>query len=147
MTCVVTEAEPWYALQVRPRREKQVCDSLGRKKYRVFLPLYQELEPMVGPSQNGSAAVIPRICVLPAGCESPNRQPWGGPAIIDEPHILAGVEGILMDTRWRQALVVSIDLLRRSVAVEIEQLSVESVDIPFRSAVGEPGQPFLNSLC
>jgi transcription antitermination factor NusG len=31
---------PWYALQVRPRYEKQVAQSIGAKGIKTFLPMY-----------------------------------------------------------------------------------------------------------
>lgn len=35
------DAFPWYALQVRPRFEKQVAGTLASKGFELFLPLYR----------------------------------------------------------------------------------------------------------
>jgi transcription antitermination factor NusG len=49
---------------------------------------------------------------------------------------LEGIEGILLSTRTHHRLVVSVEILRRSVAVEIDQAWVEAIGHPpRRSAV------------
>jgi transcription antitermination factor NusG len=52
---------------------------------------------------------------------------------------LAGVEGILTSTRKKHMLVVSLSLLRRSIAVEIERDSVELFDAPRVSTAKSSG--------
>jgi transcription antitermination factor NusG len=38
---MIQKEQPWYALQVRPRYEKQVATTLLNKGYEGFLPLYR----------------------------------------------------------------------------------------------------------
>jgi len=35
------QVDSWYALQIRPGREKRVCQALQQKGYQPFLPLYR----------------------------------------------------------------------------------------------------------
>jgi transcription antitermination factor NusG len=51
---------------------------------------------------------------------------------------LAGLEGILIETRKEQRIVVSVALLRRSVAVEIERHWVTPMGLDPRQAVIQP---------
>jgi hypothetical protein len=84
---------------------------------------------MVGPLQ------IPGICVLPAGCESPATNPDD----VSFPRLgqRMRISGSLAGT----------DTLRRSVVIEIDQLSIEPADIPIGSLAGVLSRPFLNFLC
>ena len=179
---------PWYALQVKPRREKHVSDVLQCKNYEVFLPLYDSLNQWSDRYKTVQLPLFPGyvFCRLDVNYRLPVLTTPGvlrivsngnGPTVVDEKQMLAlrmvlaehlqcepcsflqlgqrvrivsgalaGVEGILMDTRKRQTLVVSIDILHRSVAVEIEQLSVEPVDAPPRYPLVVPTQPLLKPL-
>jgi transcription antitermination factor NusG len=163
-------AFPWYALQVRPRFEKQVASALLGKGYEGFLPLYRcrnrwsdrikEIElplfsgymfcrfdvnrrlpilmtpgvmHIVGigktpvPVEESEVAALQTIVVsgLQAG-------PWPylqvGQRVTVDRGALAGVEGILIAIKGRNRLVVSVTLLQRSVAVEVDEHRVWPVD-------------------
>jgi transcription antitermination factor NusG len=65
-------------------------------------------------------------------------QPWpfvrAGDRVRIKGGSLDGVEGLLIATKKHHRLVVSVELLRRSVAVEIDQAWVEAVGPPPRTA-------------
>ena len=67
-------------------------------------------------------------------------RPWPFVAVGDRVRLrggsLDGVEGILIATKTRHRLVVSVETLRRSVAVEIDEAWVEAVDPVPRPATG-----------
>ena len=63
-------------------------------------------------------------------------QPWPflqtGQSIRIEAGTLAGLEGILLDFRGKRRLVISVTLLQRSVAVEIDRLDATPIAPPRR---------------
>ena len=68
-------------------------------------------------------------------------EPWPyleiGQKIRIEQDVLQGLEGILINFKGNQRIVVSVSLLRRSVALEIDRNCVTPVG-PVRTAVREP---------
>jgi transcription antitermination factor NusG len=50
-----------------------------------------------------------------------------GQAVLIERGPLSGVEGILMEVKGKARLVVSVNLLRRSVSAEIDRLAVRPI--------------------
>ncbi len=116
----------WFALRVRSRHERIVASALCDKGNEVFLPLYRcerrwsdrikELELPLFPGY-----LFCRFDIL-------NRLPiLVTPGILHivgigriEGGPLAGVEGILVVKKTPLRLVVSVTLLQRSVAVEID---------------------------
>ena len=68
-------------------------------------------------------------------------EPWPyleiGQKIRIEEDALQGLEGILINFKGNQRIVVSVSLLKRSVALEIDRSSVKPVE-PVRVAVREP---------
>jgi transcription antitermination factor NusG len=160
---------PWFALQVRTRREAVVADYLEGTGYEWFLPLCQsrrhwsdrikEVEvplfpgylfcrfnpqdrlpilktpgviQIVGynrspiPVDENEIAAIQRL--VASGI--PN-QPWPFLAVGDRVTIesgpLRGLEGILTSLKGDHRLVLSVSLLQRSVAVEIDSAFVASL--------------------
>ena len=65
-----------------------------------------------------------------------SAQPWpflrAGQWVRIEAGTLAGLEGILQDFRGSRRLVISVSLLQRSVAVEIDRLEVSPIAPPHR---------------
>ncbi len=155
---------PWFALQVKPRREKVTSTILRNKGFEQFLPLYvsrrawsdrtAKVEVPLFPGYvfcrfdpdrprlaivttpgvvnvvgvGGRPAPIPEqeLEVIQSIISSGSAaQPWPylevGKRVRIERGSLAGVEGILVDTKKQHRVVVSISLLQRSVAVEIER--------------------------
>jgi transcription antitermination factor NusG len=51
---------------------------------------------------------------------------------------LDGLEGMIEDTKTRNRLIVSVSLLQRSVAVEIDSAWVTPVQSPSRAVVAKP---------
>jgi transcription antitermination factor NusG len=156
------EELPWYALQVRPRFEKQISQTLKNKGYEEFLPMYSSrrrwsdrfkvvdfplfpgylfcrLNPrfrlpiitipgvlkIVGfgqdlvPVDESEIAAIQTIVKSGVAAE-----PWpylkAGQRIRILQGALEGMEGILLKSKAGQRLIVSVNLLQRSVAVEID---------------------------
>jgi transcription antitermination factor NusG len=60
-------------------------------------------------------------------------QPWPylqvGQRVAIQDGVLAGLEGILLDVKKSWRLVVSVDLLQRSVAVEVDRTWVRPVSV------------------
>jgi transcription antitermination factor NusG len=159
---------PWFALQVRSRRESCVADYLRGQGYEWLLPLYKcrrrwsdrikevqtplfpgylfcRFDPqdrlpilktpgviqIVGVNRTPVAVDEAEInaiqTMVAAGV--PN-QPWPflqvGEKVRIESGSLCGLEGILLDFKGSHRLVLSISLLQRSVAVEIDSAFVAS---------------------
>ena len=159
----MTSQASWFALQVRPRYEKQVAQSIAAKGISTFLPLYaerrqwsdrsKELEkPMfdgyvfchvnleerlpvlvtpgvlqfvgVGrtpvPVEDGEMEAI--RAVVDSGAVA---RPWAflkeGDRVRIEAGPLRNVEGILVRQNERDHVVVSITLLQRSMAVQVDR--------------------------
>jgi transcription antitermination factor NusG len=78
-----------------------------------------------------------------------NAQPWPyleiGQRVRIESDALDGLEGILIDFRGGQRIVLSVSLLRRSVALEIDRSCVSPVDVD-RATFLEPLSPMLEEL-
>ena len=172
-------AFPWFALQVKPLREKHVGSVLAGKGFTEFVPLYRErrrrsdrikevelplfpgylfcrldlnnrlpvlvtpfVRCIVGtgrtptPVHDSEVEAIRTIVTsgqdalpwnfLPAGCMA---------RIVEGP--LQGLEGVLIEVKKQHRLVVSVTILQRSVAVEVEREWVRPVRMPSRP---EPGK-------
>lgn len=160
---VLSQDCPWFALHVRPRREKFVASLLRHKGFVEFLPLYRsrrrwsdryrqiELALFPGylfcrfdPHNRLPVLTTPGVDFIVGVGKTPvpvdEAEVWAVRAIVDsglgavpwpfletgqrvriEDGPLFGLEGILLDIRKQHRLVVSVTLLRRSVAVEIER--------------------------
>lgn len=160
---------PWFALQTRPRNEKQVERLLTHKGYECLLPTYRRkrrwsdrvieaelpLFPMYvfcrfNSSALGKAISTPGVTrivgfggrpveVRPEEIEALQllaqstllREPWAyipdGTLVRVENGPLAGVQGIFCASEDRQLLVISMTLLQRSVAAQLDENTVISV--------------------
>jgi transcription antitermination factor NusG len=156
------ELLPWYALQVRPRYEKQISTALRSKGYEEFLPLYtarrrwsdryKEVEFPLFPGYlfcRFDQQVRMPILTIPgvlkivgfgkelAPVEEAEitsiqtivksgfpAEPWpylqAGQRVRINEGALEGVEGIFLHSKAGHRLVVSVSLLQRSVAVEVD---------------------------
>jgi transcription termination/antitermination protein NusG len=154
----------WFALRVKPRREKVISTILRNKGFEQFLPVYEsrrvwsdriaKVEVPLFPGYvfcrfdperprlpivatpgvinvvgvAGRPAAIPEHeleaiqTILRSGKAA---QPWpyleAGHRVRIERGSLAGVEGILVETKKQHRVVVSVSLLQRSVSVEVER--------------------------
>jgi transcription antitermination factor NusG len=160
---------PWFALQTKPRNEKQVECLLTHKGYECCLPMYRQkrrwsdrvvevelpLFPMYifcrfNPSAMGKAIATPGVTRIvgfggrPAevkveevaalqllsqsGCL---REPWAyipnGTLVKVETGPLAGAQGIFCSGEDRRRLVISVTLLQRSIAVQLDENTVISL--------------------
>jgi|HubBroStandDraft_6_1064221.scaffolds.fasta_scaffold00112_14 transcription antitermination factor NusG len=163
-----SEEYPWFALQVRSRRESCVADYLHGQGYERLLPLYKcrrrwsdrikevqtplfpgylfcRFDPqdrlpilktpgviqIVGVNRTPVAVDEAEISAIQTMVAAgvPN-QPWPflqvGEKVRIESGSLCGLEGILLDFKGSHRLVLSISLLQRSVAVEIDSAFVAS---------------------
>jgi transcription antitermination factor NusG len=162
-------AIPWFALQTRPRNEKQVERLLTHKGYECCLPMYRQkrrwsdrvievelpLFPMYvfcrfNPSAMGKAIATPGVTRIigfggrPAevnveeveslqllGQSAFLREPWAyipnGTLVQVETGPLAGAQGIICSGEDRRRLVISVTLLQRSVAVQLDENTVISL--------------------
>lgn len=90
------------------------------------------VQHIVGGTAVPTPVDVAEICALQAAVESgAAREPWPFLQVGDRLRIehgsFAGVEGILLQTKGRYRLVLSITLLQRSVAVDIDSAFVSMV--------------------
>ena len=174
----------WYAVQVRPRREKIIATALRSKGYEDFLPLYSMRRVWSDRIARIEAPLFPgyvfcrfdlagrRLPVLKtpgvirlvgtAGVATPidsgeiaaiqaiarsdlASHPWPylkvGQRVRIEYGSLAGVEGILIELKKQHRLVVSVTLLQRSVAVDVEREWVVPCGATGAVRTSEPDRP------
>lgn len=166
---------PWFALQTKPRNEKQVERQLTGKGYECLLPLYRQkrrwsdrivvkelpLFPMYifcrfSADVLGKAIATPGVTRIvefggyPAAIEEEEicslqrlsvssllREPWAyipkGTVVQVETGPLAGTQGFICNEQENRRLIISVTLLQRSVAVQLDESTVVSVIL-------EPGQ-------
>jgi transcription antitermination factor NusG len=69
-------------------------------------------------------------------------EPWkyipSGQRVRVERGALAGLEGVFIETRKDHRLLLSVTLLQRSVAVQIDESCVVPIKVPIQSACGAP---------
>jgi transcription antitermination factor NusG len=139
--------QAWFAVMVKPRAEKAVAEALLRKGYESFLPLYASqrewsdrcktihLPGIVGfvslgpdptpiePSEIDGIRLLLRAG-MPVG-------PWPylreGQQVEVTRGVLKGIRGILLKAKSQLRLVLSVNLLQRSVAVEVDRDDVRPV--------------------
>lgn len=171
-------AFPWFALQVKPLREKFVGSVLAGKGFTEFVPLYSDrrrwsdrikevelplfpgylfcrldfnnrlpvlvtpfVTGIVGagrtpiPVQDSEVEAIRTIVTSGQDALPWNFLPTGCLARIEEGP-LQGLEGVLIEVKKRHRLVVSVTLLQRSVAVEVDRRWVTPVRLPSRPDPG-----------
>jgi transcription antitermination factor NusG len=173
-----TNADRWYALQVRTRWEDSTTTLLAGKGYRTFLPTVRAKERRSGRSKEiaaplfsgyvfcqfnatnrlpilitpGVIAVVGRgripipvedseVAALQRMVSSGFQpEPWPylevGQTIRIEDGALNGLEGILVSFKGSRRVVISISLLKRSVALEIDRSSVSPVQVSRTSDFG-----------
>jgi transcription antitermination factor NusG len=160
---------PWFALQTKPKNERQVERLLTHKGYECCLPVYRqkrrwsdrvvEVELPLFPtyifcrfssSANGRAVSTPGVIRIigfggqPAEVRAEEieafqllgqsgllREPWSyipdGTLVKVETGPLTGATGIFCRSEDKRRLVISVTLLQRSVAVQIDENTVLSV--------------------
>lgn len=160
---------PWYALQVRTRRESSVAEVLRGKGYELFLPQYKSKRRWSDRTKIHELALFPgylfcrfnvmnRLPILttpgvltivgigrtPIPVENDeidavrmivhsglSSQPWPwlkvGQSVRIEQGPLSGIDGILLNLKGQSRVVVSVTLLQRSVAVEVDSCWVSSL--------------------
>ncbi len=153
---------PWFALQVRSRRESIVATHLSGQGYECFLPLYKsvrhwsdrmkELEQPLFPGylfcrfdfQNRRPLLMtPGVIQIVGVGRTPmpvdesevesvrqallsglTNQPWPYLEVGEKVRVnygsLRGLEGILVNFKGSHRVVLSVTLLQRSVAMEID---------------------------
>src|SRR5438270_332644 len=167
-----TNADRWYALQVRSRWEDSTSALLSGKGYQTFLPTIRAKERRSGRSKEiavplfsgyvfcqfnainrlpilvtpGVISVVGRgrvpIAVEDSEVAALQRmvssgfepEPWPylevGQMIRIQDGALTGLEGMLVSFKGSRRIVISISLLKRSVALEIDRASVCPVPAP-----------------
>src|SRR5215467_2893941 len=162
-------AIPWFALQTKPRNEKQVERILTHKGYECCLPMYRQkrrwsdrvievelpLFPMyifcrfnsfamgkaistpgvtriVGFGGRHAEVRIEEIEALQLlGKSDCLREPWAyipdGTLVQVETGPLTGAQGIFNSGEDKRRLVISVTLLQRSVAVQLDENTVISL--------------------
>lgn len=157
----------WFALNVKPRHEKAVAESLRRQELETFLPLYQEQHLWSDRTKRVEVPLFAGyvfcrfsfsdrlavwntrgvIRVLGAGCNIfapitenqiaelraiaasglPARPcPYlvPGEMVRVDRGPLAGVQGMVLRNKGVTSVVVSVEILQRSVVVEVESNAV-----------------------
>ncbi len=159
----------WYAVSVKPRAEKAVAETLLRKGYDSFLPLYasrrewsDRVKTIQAPLFAGYVFlrldITRRLPVLktpgvvsfvslgpePTPIETPEIEgirrllqaglpvgPWPylreGQQVEVARGVLKGVRGILLKMKTQFRLVLSVNLLQRSVVVEVDRDDVQPI--------------------
>jgi len=162
-------AIPWFALQTRPRNEKQVERLLTHKGYECCLPMYRqkrrwsdrviEVELPLFPtyvfcrfisSAIGKAISTPGVSRIvgfggrPAevgleeieslqllGQSDLLREPWAyipdGTLVRVHTGPLTGAQGIIYCNGDKRRLVISVTLLQRSVAIQLDENTIVTV--------------------
>ncbi|GIU75597.1 MAG: transcription termination factor NusG domain protein [Bryobacteraceae bacterium] len=157
---------PWYAVRVKPRFERVVCQNLAAKDFVSFLPTYKERRRWSDRVRLVELPLFPgyvfcrldirqRLPVLQtpgvlhfvsfdgepapvdpgeiqslqtAVCSGAPLAPWPylreGQRVMVARGPLRGLTGILLKVRDEFRLIISVTLLMRSVAVEIDRESV-----------------------
>lgn len=180
-----SNADRWYALQVRTRWENSVSNLLSGKGYHTFLPTVSAKERRTARSKEiaaplfagyvfcefdainrlpilitpGVIAVVGRgripIPVEDSELAAVRRmvsagfqpEPWPylevGQPIRIEDGALTGLEGMLVSFKGSRRIVVSISLLKRSVALEIDRSSVRPIQASRTSDFGSLAVPGL----
>ena len=160
---------PWFALQTKPRNEKQVERLLTHKGYECCLPMYRQkrrwsdrlievelpLFPMYifcrfNSSAIGKAISTPGVTRIVGFSGQPAevdieeiealqllgqsgllREPWSyvpnGTLVQVETGPLTGTRGVFCSSEDKRRLVISVTLLQRSVAVQIDKNTVISL--------------------
>ena len=101
----------WYAAYTCANHEKRVAEQLGQRTIEHFLPLYETVRRW---KDRRARLRLPLF-------------PGYGP--------LQGLEGSLVQKRNKARFVVSLDLIMRSIAVEVEALDLEPADSAGRQRV------------
>jgi len=141
----------WFALTAKPRHENSIAENLRSQGVESFVPVYRTNSRVVEmplfpgyvfcrfadtirrPAPKEAAPVsdseISRIrTIQDSGLPA---QPWpymqAGQRARVERGSLAGLEGVLIRERDSLRVVVSVERLRRSVAVEIERDLIRAV--------------------
>jgi transcription antitermination factor NusG len=174
VACPQTTDHPWFALAVKPLREKYVGCVLAGKGFDVFVPLYRDrrrwsdrvkevelplfpgyifcrldlnnrlpvlvtpfVHSIVGmgktpiPVTDSEVEAIRTIVTSGQDTLPWNYLPAGCTARIEEGP-LKGLEGVLIEVKKQHRLVVSVTLLQRSVAVEVDRSWLTPVRPPIR---------------
>lgn len=179
----------WYAIFTRHQHERIVADSLTKKGFETFLPLYSAAHRWKDRTKTLSLPLYPSYVFLKGGFDrrlqlltTPGLVKVvgfaGRPGIIPEAEIeairrviagrlnvepcpyltcgervrvmsgpLEGIEGCLIRKKAQYRLVLSVELLGRSVAVEVDSSLVEAVRVSRTIRVAyEAGVPLHASL-
>jgi len=159
----------WFALFIKPQKERSTNELLQHKGYETFLPTYREKRKWANGQGTREKPAFPgylfcrfnarlRMPILTTpgvvnvlGCAG-KPQPIDDQELLDIKRIAAspigynpcayldagnrvrivegpleGLKGILLDPKRGRRLVVSVSLMQRSVAVELDQCSVEVI--------------------
>ena len=135
----LNETNEWFAFRVRPRHEKQVSLALREKGFVEFLPLYKSKRQSIVPVLMTSGVIdVVRAGTNPLPADKAEIEALQQTVSVDVPleawpytevgesgsfsilrGPLAGLTGILVEVRRSQRLILSVNLLRRSVLVEV----------------------------
>src|ERR1039458_830857 len=128
----------WYAVSVRPRHEKLVAPHLEHQGLdpllRYVLRVLRAPGPVQSVTSQAQPAVIPDSEIralessLSAGLRlQPHPYLHQGARVRLKRGPLVGAEGIMIRRKERFRLVLSIDLIMRSVVFEVDEADVEPI--------------------
>jgi transcription elongation factor/antiterminator RfaH len=160
--CAVQRTLPWYALQVRVRKESLITSQLEGQGFECFLPKYKSIREWSDRKKEVEQPLFPgyvfcrfdysqrRPIVITAGvlqivgfgrvpsavpdgeiealqtavASGISSQPWPylevGERVLIRSGKLSGLEGILINFKGKHRVVLSVSLLQRSVALEVD---------------------------
>ncbi len=134
----------WYAVYTCPRHEKYVAKQLNDRRLESFAALYRSVHQWkdrrktveVAVSFNGRPATLPtaEVEALRAGfTRQMHMEPCAYLHTGDRVHVvrgpLIGAQGILVHIKGKLRVVITLDVLMRSVAVEIDAADVEALHL------------------
>ncbi len=136
----------WHAIYTCSRHEKSVSRQLRQKQIDCFLPLYRSVRRWKDRRKELELPLFPgyvfvhiddedrldereveslRSGVMNGACAEPHPYLKAGRRVRVKHGPMAGMEGILVRKKDRYRVVISIEIIMRSVAVEVDEADVE----------------------
>ncbi len=139
----------WFVLMVRNRWEKSAAHCLARKGFECLLPIsrqrhqwsdrWKEVEVVLFPGYLFCRLDPERRLPVLVGRAGVPAQPWPfvemGQAVYLDQGPLRGLTGIVLMRKQESKLIISVQLLKRSIAVEIDRTWISTLPVQCRQGV------------
>ena len=119
----------WYAAYTIANHEKRVAKQLEQKSVEHFLPLYDSVRRWKDRRVKLQLPLFPGYLFvrIPLSERLPHPYLKVGRQVRMESGPLAGLQGVLVRRKKQSRFVVSVELISRSVAVEIDEADLKPV--------------------